>query len=105
VTAAGRRIGRPIKPALPGERPSLGLKVTAATKALIEALASASGRTQSAEAEYLIERCLQYDRTLIAMGVTERELSAAQARFVTFNRGKRAAGVDADEPAKQRVEA
>jgi hypothetical protein len=105
VTAAGRRIGRPIKPALPGERPSLGLKVTAATKALIEALARSSGRTQSAEAEFLIERCLQYDRTLMAMRVTERELSAAQARFVTLKRGKRAAGVDADEPAKQRVEA
>lgn len=79
MTAAGKRTGRPIKPALPGERPSLGLKVTAATKALIEALARASGRTQSQEAEFLIERCLQYDRTLIAMRVTERELSAAQA--------------------------
>ena len=82
MTAAGKRIGRPIKPALPGERPSLGLKVTAATKALIEALARASGRTQSQEAEFLIERCVQYDRTLMAMRVTERELSGAQARFV-----------------------
>jgi hypothetical protein len=89
---AGKRIGRPIKPALPGERPSLGLKVTAATKALIEALANASGRTQSAEAEFLIERCVQYDRALLAMQVTERELSAAQARFVTLKRGKRTPG-------------
>jgi hypothetical protein len=105
MTTTGKRIGRPLKTALPGERPSLGLKVTAATKALIEALARASGRTQSAEAEYLIERCLQYDRTLMAIGVTERELSAAQAGFVTLNRGKRAAGDDADDPAKRRVEA
>ena len=89
MTAAGKRIGRPIKPAQPGERPSLGLKVTAATKALIEALARASGRTQSQEAEFLIERCLQYDRTLMAMRITERELSAAQAGFVTLERGKR----------------
>jgi hypothetical protein len=105
MAATGKRIGRPIKPALPGERPSLGLRVTAATKELIETLAQASGRTQSQEAEFLIERCLQYDRTLMAMGVTERELSTAQARFVTFKRGKRAAGDDAHEPAKQGVEA
>ncbi len=71
--------------------------MTAATKALIEALARSSGRTQSAEAEFLIERCLQYDRTLMAMRVTERELSAAQARFVTFKRGKRTPG-DNDAP-------
>jgi hypothetical protein len=75
----GKPKGRPIKPALPGERPQLGLKVTAATKALVEALARASGRTQAREVEFLIERCLQYDRTLIALGVTERELAAAQA--------------------------
>jgi hypothetical protein len=104
MTAARKHIGRPIKPALPGERPSLGLKVTAATKALIEALARASGRTQSAEAEFLIERCLQYDRTLMAMRVTERELSTAQARVVTLKHGKRAGG-PADEHSKQRVQA
>jgi hypothetical protein len=74
----GKPKGRPIKPALPGERPSLGLKVTAATKALIEALAQASGRTQSAEVKFLVERCLQYVRILMATRVTERELAAAQ---------------------------
>jgi hypothetical protein len=96
MTATGKRIGRPIKPALPGERPSLGLRVTAATKELIEALARASGRTQSQETEFLIERCLQYDRTLMAMRITERELSDAQADFVTLKRGKRSepAGVE-----------
>jgi hypothetical protein len=87
---AGKRIGRPIKRALSGERPSLGLRVTAATKALIETLARASGRTQSAEVEFLIERCIQFDRILVAMRVTERELFAAQARFVTLEPGKRA---------------
>ena len=98
----GKPKGRPpvsgVKPALPGERPQLGLKVTAATKALVEALARASGRTQSREVEFLIERCLQYDRTLIALGVTERELAAA-------HRGERAAGDCADEFAKQREQA
>jgi len=94
MTAAGKPIGRPIKPALPGERPSLGLKVTAATKALIEALARASGRTQSQEAEFLIERCLQYDRALMAMRITERELSAAQAGSVAPARGRMAGDDD-----------
>jgi hypothetical protein len=102
MTAAGKRIGRPIKTALPGERPSLGLKVTAATKALIEALARASGRTQSAQAEFLIERCLQYDRTLMVIRVTERQLSAAHARFVTLKRDKGAAEGN-DTPLTDRV--
>jgi len=88
VTAAGKRIGRPIKPAMPGERPSLGLRVSAATKALVEALAARSGRTQSQEAEFLIERAIQYDSILIAMGMTERELSAAQEGVVTLKRDK-----------------
>ena len=95
MTAAFKRIGRPIKPALPGERRSLGLRVTAATKALIEALARASGRTQSQEVEFLVERCLQYDRILMALQVTERELAAAHHDpFVTLKRGKRAARDD-----------
>jgi hypothetical protein len=90
MAAAGKRIGRPIKPALPGERPSLGLKVTAATKALIEALARTSGRTQSAQAEYLIERCLLYDRLVLAARVTEHELAAAQARSMRLTECERA---------------
>ena len=90
MTATGKRIGRPIKPALPGERPSLGLRVTAATKELIEALARASGRTQSQEAEFLIERCLQYDRLVLAARVTPRQLTAAKARLLTIMRGESA---------------
>jgi hypothetical protein len=77
--------------------------LSAATKALVEALARGAGRTQSQQVEFMLERCLQYDRMLVALGVTERELAAAQARFVTLKRGKRTAG--ADEPAKQCVEA
>ncbi len=51
-----KRIGRPPKVADPGTRVSLGLKVTAETKAQLESLARASGRTQSQEAEAAIER-------------------------------------------------
>ena len=49
---------------------ALGLKVTGETKRMVEALARASGRTQSQQAEYLIERALQYDQIAKAMGTT-----------------------------------
>jgi len=52
------RIGRPPKTAEPGTRVSLGLKVTAKTKARIDTAARESGRTQSQEAEALIEEAL-----------------------------------------------
>lgn len=67
---AQRRVGRPTKPAVGASRVSLGLKVTAATKRVIEALALASGRTQSQEAEFLIERALQFDEAHKSMRVT-----------------------------------
>ncbi len=51
-----KRTGRPTKAADPGTRVSLGLKVTAETKAKLDALARESGRTQSQEAEAAIER-------------------------------------------------
>jgi hypothetical protein len=60
--AAKQRRGRPFKTPLPNQRVSLGLKVTAEVKQQIDAAARASGRTQSQEAELLIERALQYDR-------------------------------------------
>jgi hypothetical protein len=51
-----RRTGRPPKEAEPGTRVSLGLKVTAETKALIDKRARQSGRTQSQEAELLLDQ-------------------------------------------------
>jgi hypothetical protein len=65
-----KRIGRPFKPAIGAARVALGLKVTGETKRMVEALARASGRTQSQQAEYLIERALQYDQIAKAMGTT-----------------------------------
>jgi hypothetical protein len=50
-----KRIGRPAKPAVPGQRHSLGLKVTGEMKQRLEDAARASGRTQSQEAELRIE--------------------------------------------------
>lgn len=68
--AAKRRAGRPTKPTVGASRVSLGLKVTASTKRVIEALALASGRTQSQEAEFLFERALQFDEAHKSMRVT-----------------------------------
>lgn len=59
-----RRAGRPTKPPSPGTRASLGLKVTAQTKERIEAAARQSGRTQSQEAEWRLERSLDREDLL-----------------------------------------
>jgi predicted transcriptional regulator len=54
-----KRIGRPMKKAARGEkRASLGLKVRIEVKKRIDEAAKASGRTQSQEAEALIEQAL-----------------------------------------------
>jgi predicted transcriptional regulator len=53
-----KRTGRPVKKPEPGKRMSLGLKVTAEIKERIDKAAKASGRTQSQEAEALIERAI-----------------------------------------------
>ena len=52
--------GRPSKAPPPGEKASLGLKVTAEIKNRLEAAARFSGRTQSQEAEWRLER--SFDR-------------------------------------------
>ena len=49
------------------ERFSLGLVVTAEMKQLIDETAKATGRTQSQVAELLMERAVQYDRTIAAI--------------------------------------
>ena len=53
-----KRIGRPTKPGTAGQRNPLGLRVTAETKRKLEAAALKSGRSQSQEAEFLIEKAL-----------------------------------------------
>jgi hypothetical protein len=56
-----RRTGRPTKPAAPGDRMSLGLKVTANVKKALDAAAQATGRTQSQEAELRLENSFHED--------------------------------------------
>jgi hypothetical protein len=71
-----KRIGRPMKRPAKGKRVSLGLKVTADVKRHIDAAARASGRTQSQEAEHLIEQGLAVADLLAA----QRTTVAKQAR-------------------------
>jgi hypothetical protein len=57
-----KRIGRPTKPPVEGERVPLGLRVTAAAKRKLEEAAIKSGRSISQEAELRIERSFDDDR-------------------------------------------
>jgi hypothetical protein len=68
---AKKRIGRP---ATYRKRFALGLRVTENTKRDIEAAAKASGRTQSQEAERLIEQALVPYRVLEAMEATIKKI-------------------------------
>lgn len=78
------RIGRPLKP-VTAKRVSLGLKVSAETKGLIDALAFNSGLTQSQAAERLIERAIQYDR-LIAAAIEPPGVEDARERRIAIAR-------------------
>lgn len=56
------------KPVELGRRYSLGIRVSAETKAVIDERSRLAGHSQSAIAEQLIEKALQYEQTLRAMG-------------------------------------
>lgn len=67
MTTRAKRKGRPFKEPAPGKRAPLSLLVRSEIKKLVDERARASGRTQSQEAEAMIERCLAYDQTMEAM--------------------------------------
>jgi len=85
---AAKRIGRPFTPPTK-KRISLGLKVTPDVKQLIDAMARASGRTQSQEAEHLIERALLYDRTMAAMRTTLETIEQGNIEAALYRKGWR----------------
>jgi hypothetical protein len=87
MTSRTKRIGRPLKTPSKGKRASLGLKVTAEVKRHIDSAARASGRTQSQEAEHLIERALQYDQMLAAMHTTIAEIAQGNVEAEMRRRG------------------
>ena len=67
MARGGKRIGRPTKAPEPGKRVSLGLKVRAEVKQHIDKAARDSGRTQSQEAELLIEKALWDEERLVTL--------------------------------------
>ena len=78
-------------PTTGAKRISLGLKVVPETKRLIDTMARATGRTQSAQVEYLVERCLQYDRVIEALRAEHevegrRQAETARARLSELER-------------------
>jgi predicted amidohydrolase YtcJ len=75
---APKRIGRPFKPPEAGERAVLGLRVRAELKRQIDEAAAQSGRTQSQEAEFLIEQGL-IAAELLAMSSSKSTEEQAQA--------------------------
>jgi TraY domain len=60
-----KRGGRPGREPVEGERVKLGLRVTAELKRRLDAAAEASGRSQSQEAEYRLERSFERNDLLI----------------------------------------
>jgi TraY domain-containing protein len=56
-----KRSGRPTKTPTPGERVPLGLRVTADLKRRLDLESEKSGRSQSHEVEYRLERSLSLD--------------------------------------------
>jgi len=84
--AAKRRVGRPTKQPS-GKRVSLGLKVTAEVKQQIEEAARASGRTQSQEAEHLIERALLVERLMQSMRTTVEQVERGNFEAALYRRG------------------
>jgi hypothetical protein len=79
--------GRPMKTPEPGTRAPLSLMVRPAIKQSVDAAARASGRTQSQEAELLIEQGLAVHQALVAMGTTVPELARRLAEKNFRDRG------------------
>jgi hypothetical protein len=85
--AAKKRIGRPFKVAKKKQRVSLGLKVRAEVKTMIDKAAKDSGRTQSQEAEALIERALAYDSAFKAMNITTEQIAKGKVEAACHSAG------------------
>jgi hypothetical protein len=87
MSTSPKRIGRPLKPPSKGKRAPLSLLVRPDLKREIDKLATVNGRTQSAEAEALIERALAVEGTLKAMGTTLPQLRWKTAEAILRERG------------------
>jgi hypothetical protein len=82
-----KRIGRPTREAKPGERVTLGLRVTADMKNRIEEQATKNGRSLSQEAEMRLERSFDLE-TLLAHPVAMQAETLRQVLREFFLEGK-----------------
>ena len=87
MTTTAKRRGRPFKEPKPGKRAPLSLLVRAEIKQLVDERAKASGRTQSQEAEIMIERCLIYDQTMEAMRATIADMQKGNVEATLWRLG------------------
>jgi len=87
-----KRIGRPTKPPT-GKRVQLGLIVRADIKRAIIKAAEQSGRTQSQEAELLIERAWAYDGLIEKLGavieLNGQMIEKLSALLDAYDKGRR----------------
>jgi hypothetical protein len=85
--AAPKRIGRPFKAPPKGKRAPLSLLVRPTLKRLIDERAQVNGRTQSAEAEAMLERLLMLEETLETMRTTLSEIESGSVDAALKRRG------------------
>jgi hypothetical protein len=64
MSTARKRVGRPMKPPVPGKRTTITLMVSHELKRRVDGGARQSGRSQSQEAERLLQMAFNYERVL-----------------------------------------
>ena len=97
-TKSTKRMGRPTKAPRPGERVSLGLRVTADIKSKLDEAARHSARSQSQEAEFRLERTFADDDRLGGPRLVELLEAMASAMRIT---GQTAALAESDNEMNQ----
>jgi hypothetical protein len=89
-----KRLGRPVKAPTPGKRVSLGLKVTAEIKQRIDEEARKSGRTQSQQAELMIERGFEQEQQIVDVFGSHEIYGLARTLGVIVDSTRRMAGFE-----------
>jgi len=86
---AKRRVGRPTRPPRPGERVTLGLRVSADMKRKLEKDAVKNGRSLSQEAEFRLERSYDRDEIFTHLALFKDDLRAGIEAWLEGKRKKR----------------
>jgi hypothetical protein len=89
MPASKAKIGRPPNKAEGPKRFSLGLKVTAETKAVIDREAQRTGRSQSQVAELLIEKALTYDQIISGLNQSLEDVRSGRIEAAFQREGYR----------------